>query len=246
MKTIYTINKNDTLNSLKYLVRRMYALPFLLILSVPFAHYIKGMDWETSKELAPLFALFAVFIFQVIPTTIMHLTHYISNKELTVEIDRIEQTITFKKGNGTYCFHFEDLIVELYIPIYHKNKIDSMKRWATPWSNYSYMKVISKDNKEFNISSTLIRPEELPLHVEKTNYSLWPVIKNWFVNRQEIIDAEFELERERLNRWKDKFSALTLEEIERKLSNAERLDDYPKKALMDLRNEKKLLISPKS
>lgn len=197
------------------------------------------MDWETSKELAPLFALIAIFIFEVIPTSIMHLTHYISNKELTVEIERIEQTITFKKDNSTFCFRFEDLVVELHAPIYHKNKIDNMKRWATPWSNYSYMKVISRDNKEFNISSTLIRPEEFPIQVEKTKYSLWPVIKSWFVNRQEIIDAEIELIRQRLKMWKDKFSVLTLEEIERKLTNPESLDDYPKKALIELRNEKK-------
>lgn len=239
MKTLHRINKNDTLNSLKYLVRQLYALPFLLIISVPFAHYIKGMDWETSKELAPLFALIAIFIFEVIPTSIMHLTHYISNKQLTVEIDRIEQTITLKKGNGTFYFRFEDLVVELHTPIYHKNKIDNMKRWATPWSNYSYMKVISKNNKEFNISSTLIRPEEFPIQVEKIKYSFWPVIKNWFVNREEIIDAEIELKRQRLNMWKDKFSVLTLEEIERKLTNPESLDDYPKKALIELRNEKK-------
>ncbi|MFZ6664630.1 hypothetical protein [Peijinzhouia sedimentorum] len=219
-------------------MRQLYALPILLIISIPFAHYIKGMDWETSKELAPLFAIIAIIVFEVVPTAIMHLTHYISNKDLIVEIDRIEQTITFKKDK-VYSFHFNELMVELHTPIYHKNKVDNMKRWVTPWSNYSYLKVISKDNKEFNISSTLIRTEEFPLEVEKTWFSIWPSIHKWFVDRQAIINAEIESRREKLKVWKEKFSALSLKEIEIKLADANRLNEYPRIALIELKNEKK-------
>ncbi len=237
MKTVHRINKDDIFYSLKYLVWFIYATPIFLVLSIPFAHYIKGWDWDNSLEKAPLVFIISILFFILLPTIIIHISHYHSNKNLIVEIDKTEQKITFKKKRE-YTYQFSDLKAELCTPIYHKNKIDKARLWVTPWSNYSFLKVHSSDNKEFNISSTLIKPTEFPLEIKSTEYSLWPSIGPWFIDHEATKTKERELERSKLNDWKEKFSHLTVIQIEKKLNNADSLDYYPRKALIELKNEK--------
>ncbi len=183
MKTIHRINSVDIYSSLKYFFWFLYALPFFTIVSIPFAYYVKGWDWDRSLTLAPIVAFVALSIFIVLPTIIMHLSHYFSNKDLIVEIDRINNKVTFIK-DSEYSYRFSKLKAELHTPIYHKNKLDKRNRWLTPWSNYSYLNVITSDKREFNISSILIDSSKFPIEIESTHYALWPSIRNWKIDHE--------------------------------------------------------------
>ncbi len=208
-----------------------------MILSIPFAHYIKGLDWELAKELGPPLALLAFVIVEVIPTSIMHLTHYLSNKNLEVIIHTESKEITFKK-DMEYTFSYSELTITLYNPIYHKNKVDGNNRWATAWSNYSFLRIETTDNKEFNVSSTVINNDEFPLEPTHTKYSLWPSIGKWFVNRQLEIDKADEFRKKQIVNWKTKFSNLSLSEQEARLEHPEQYDELPIIAMRELLKEK--------
>ncbi|MGF1637282.1 MAG: hypothetical protein ACFCUU_09425 [Cyclobacteriaceae bacterium] len=233
MKFRYKINKKEIRNSLKYLIRDLYELPIIIVGVILFLHFIKALDFVISFKLGFTFTLGLYLLTKIIPTLIMHLIHHNSNKGVELEIDKLNEIIKIKKDRE-FIYRYSELAVLLYLPIYHKNKVDKMMRLATGWSNYSFIRIKTKDNKEFNISSILIRKEEFPIEPSEVKYSLWPSIGKWYENTQILLDDE----RNRLSRWKDKFSTLTIEQIDEKLRDSERFDVLPRKALIELRNEK--------
>jgi len=212
-------------------------LPILCILGIPLAHYRNGWDWEKAAEYAVPVAISSFLVFGVIPNLIMHLSHYFSNQNISISIDYKENKITIQKDQK-FSYKWEELTVSLNIPIYYKNKVDNNNRWATPWSNYTYLTLRTPDNKEFNISSIVISQSELPIEPNEINYSLWPSIKPWFINRQIEIDRNQERNRERINSWKQKFSDLTAEELKSRLRRPKDYDELPKKAMEELLKEK--------
>ncbi len=212
-------------------------IPILCILAIPLAHYRNGWDWQKAAEHAVPVVISTFLVFGVIPNLIMHLTHYFSNRNLSILIDCEEKKITIQK-DLKFAYKLNELTIILNTPIYHKNKVDNRNRWETPWSNYSFFTLITPDNKEFNISSIVLSHSELPIEPTEIKYSLWPTIKPWYVNRQIEIDRNQEIYREQINNWKQKFSDLTAEELKFKLGRPKDYDELPKIAMEELLKEK--------
>lgn len=148
------------------------------------AHFIKGYEWTEAIKIVPLINLVGFIILAVLPTLIMHISHFLSNKNFEVYIDESSNEITFKRDQE-FRYAFEDLTVTRHLPLYHKKKLDGNHRVLTPWSNYSFIKVRTNDNKEFNISSTVLNHEDFPVAPTETNYSIWPVIKRAYIDHQQ-------------------------------------------------------------
>ncbi|PTB97644.1 hypothetical protein C9994_02065 [Marivirga lumbricoides] len=212
-------------------------LPILSVLAIPLAHYRNGWNWEKAVEYAVPVTISSFLVLGVIPNLIMHLTHYFSNRNLSILIECEEKKIRIQK-DLKFSYKWNELTIILNTPIYHKNKVDNRNRWETPWSNYSFFTLITPDNKEFNISSIVLSPSELPIEPTEIKYSLWPSIKPWYVNRQIEIDCNQKHKRERINGWKQKFSDLTVEELKSMLGRPKDYDELPKIAMEELLKEK--------
>ena len=210
-----------------------------MVAVIPFAYYIKGQTWDFSVKYGPPIAAGAFIAFELIPTAIMHLTHFLKNRFVQVMVNPKTGTVRFIKLNEQYTFEFNELIVTQHLPIYHKNKIDKNKRISTPWSNYSFLKIKTTDNKEFNVSSLIISGTEFPIEPTQIKYSLWPSIGDWYVNRQLEIDEANELLNQQLTDWKQKFSELTAKQLESKLRTPEHLAEIPRMAMEQLLAERK-------
>lgn len=148
------------------------------------AHFIKGYEWIDAIKIVPIINLVGFVILAVLPTLIMHLSHILSNKNFEVYIDASSNEITFKRDEE-FRYSYDELTVTRHLPLYHKKKLDGNHRVLTPWSNYSFIKVRTTDNKEFNISSTVLNHEDFPVAPTKTNYSIWPVIKRAYIDHEE-------------------------------------------------------------
>lgn len=237
MSRFYKISRSGIFKSNKYLIRYLYLLPILCILAIPLDHYRNGWDWGKAVAYAVPVAISSFLVFGVIPNLVLHLTHFFSNRNISISIDSKEDKITIQKDQK-FSYKWEELTVSLNIPIYHKNKVDNNNRWVTPWSNYSYLTLRTPDNKEFNISSIVLSQSELPIEPSEINYLLWPSIKPWFVNRQIEIDRNQKIYRKRINNWKQKFADLSVEELKSRLERPKDYDELPKSAMEELLKEK--------
>tara|TARA_R110002126_G_scaffold107322_1_gene242584 strand:+ start:141 stop:872 length:732 start_codon:yes stop_codon:yes gene_type:complete len=233
----YKIAGKAILKSNKYLIRCLFSLPIVSIIAIPLAHYRNGWDWEKAFEYAAPVTILSFLVFGVIPTLIMYLSHYFSNRNTSIQIDYEFKKITIQKIQK-FSYPWNELSVTLNKPIYHKNKVDKNYRWVTPWSNYSFLTLRTSDNKEFNISSIVLSPSEFPIEPKHISYSYWPSINSWYVNRQEEIDSNQNLYNERLKNWKDKFSNLTVEELKSRLERPKDYDELPRVAMEELLKEK--------
>ncbi|GAA5025019.1 hypothetical protein GCM10011506_09160 [Marivirga lumbricoides] len=135
-------------------------------------------------KIVPLINLLGFMALGVLPTLIMHLSHFFANRNFEVLIDPHANQITFKEKEE-FQYAYEDLTVTRHLPLYHKKKLDGNHRMLTPWSNYSFIRVRTNDNKEFNISSTLLNYEDFPIEPSQTNYSLWPMMKKAYIDHEE-------------------------------------------------------------
>ncbi|WOK07764.1 hypothetical protein RT717_03885 [Imperialibacter roseus] len=225
----YSINRTATYKSLKYWRHLLSSAPLVIILAAPFAHYIKGMDWDTAKVVGPISALVGYAIIGAVPTLIMHLVHYFSNRGVQIIVDQESACVTFRR-EIEFTYSFDDLTVTQHSSLYQENK----RRIPTSWSNYSFLQVRTSDNKEFNISSIIMSMDEFPVKPLNYSYSFWPAMADWCIhhdyNRNKLLTV-----------WKDRFSKLTIEQIESQLKEGNRLEQLPKQALEELLAEKKLL-----
>jgi hypothetical protein len=194
----------------------------------------QGNTWTYAISIG----LLGPSIFFVIPTSIMHLNHFLSNRKLSVKVDEQNQTVIFQIEKS-YAFHFSDLKVTQHLSIYQKNKFDRGRRREAPWSHYSFLRITTPNNMEFNVSSIIMNNIDFPVQPIERKFSGWPSIGRPFVNRQIEIDLQKNERDQHLNNWKQRFEKLSLEEINEKLERPKDLDELPRQALNELRKERK-------
>ncbi|MEO9485462.1 MAG: hypothetical protein ABJG47_18525 [Ekhidna sp.] len=238
MEKSYQISKIGRHNSLKYFRRHLYSIPITILVSVPFLHYVKEQTWEFSITYGAPITIGAFLIFELLPTLIMHLNHYLNSKSLTVIINSDSRTIKFEKEEIKFNYEFDELTVKQHLSIYQKNKVDGNKRISTPWSNYSYLKIRTPDNKEFRISSLILTKDEFLIEPIETKYSFWPSISSVYKDFQPEIERTERLRAVQLNNWKNKFSSLTTQELKSKLERPKDYDELPRAAMEQLLKEK--------
>jgi hypothetical protein len=168
-----------------------------------------------------------------LPLLILHLTHYQSSKGLKISIDENAKTVTFEK-DVKFTYRYDQLTIENNLSLYQENK----RRRQTPWSNYSYLRVRTFDNKEFYISSIIMNIREFPISPSANKYSLWPSFSNWFIDLQPKIEKSKQMEFEQMDKWKRKFSSLTVEELRSRLEQPKDYDKFPRIAMEELLKEK--------
>jgi len=176
LRKLYESNTAQTLHSLKYLKRNFFLLPVLMLISIPIAYYFKGYSWETSLKVGPLFNLGAFLILGCLPTLIVHFSHYWNSKDLKLFIDFELGKIVIDQ-QGQYQYDLESLQFTEHLALAKKRHEDGRFRIITPWSNFSYIKIRAQDDREFNISSTIINSKDFPVDISHKEYTLWPVIQ---------------------------------------------------------------------
>ncbi|WNB18164.1 hypothetical protein [Marivirga arenosa] len=149
-------------------------LPLLMLFSIPIAYYVKGYSWEESLIVGPLFNFSAFILLGCIPTFLIHRSHYINNKDFSLFVDKISGKITINEDKQ---YDIDSLEFIEHLAISKKRQEDGKFRLITPWSNYSYLKVITPDNNQYKISSNVVCSSELPIRVHSREYTLWPSIR---------------------------------------------------------------------
>lgn len=150
-------------------------MPFLMLLSIPIAYYVKGFSLEMSVKVGPLFNLGAFVLLGCVPTLIVHSSHYWRNKNLKLYIDDDNGLLTIDQEQKLQ-YDFASLECTEYLALSKKRNEDGKFRVITPWSNYSYIKIKTRDQKVYKISSTVINSEDFPVELTEKKYTFWPVL----------------------------------------------------------------------
>ncbi|MDF9796337.1 hypothetical protein OKW21_001600 [Catalinimonas alkaloidigena] len=236
MKKSYQISKEGIYQSLKYLRIHFYVLPATMLIAIPFAHYIKGKDWEFSITFGPPIMIGVFLLIDVIPTAIVHLSHFLANRNLKVTVNNDNKVVAFQflKSHQEFNYRFDQLRVIRYLTLYQQNK----NRLSTGWSNYSYLRFITEDNKEFNISSTVMTSDQISIEATQTRYIFWPSMNASYRDNYPDIGKQEQDRQLQLDNWKKKFSDLTYEQIKSRLEDPDKFDKLPRMALEELLEEK--------
>lgn len=176
----YQPNFKNIYISLKYLRRNILLLPFLMLLSIPIAYYIKGYSWSEAIQIGPIVNLTFFIFLGLLPTLMVHFNHYRANKNLSVQINPIEGVIAFSSevGKKKETFEVENLKISQHLSYFHDKSTKLFKYISTPWSNYSYLKIETVEGETFYISSTMVTIDHLPIQPTEKHYTFWPIIKN--------------------------------------------------------------------
>ena len=222
----YRINNPAIIKSLKHTLYGLLAWP-ILIIGLKFYAY--------DNEIIVGAILISLCIFYS-PLIVIHFYHIKNSKGFTVRVDENVRNITFEKDKK-FTYRFDQLIVENHLTIYQEDK----RRKPLPWSNYSFLKVLTDDNKAFYISSTMMTARQFPITTKIKKYSFWPLFDYWYID-YEIVNKEIEEARaQKINSWKTKFSNLTIEELETRLRRPKDYREIPREAMTEVLKQKKAI-----
>jgi hypothetical protein len=92
----------------------------------------------------------AMFLFDILPTLLVHIQYYKANMGVVLDIDKQLRRIGYITTNGVFSYRFDE--IEFFV------RCDS--RLSGGWnsfSGYRYYKIIFRDKREIYITSLMIR-----------------------------------------------------------------------------------------
>ena len=116
---------------------------------------------------ALLIFLFSALFFlgMVLP---FHIQYLYQNWNTKLIIDSNSQIIQIKERSQNFECNLSEIIVERVIC--HQSS------YKTPFKNYGFLRIITKQNQNFVITSLMIEPLKIPLKINETKYRI-PFIK---------------------------------------------------------------------
>lgn len=158
----------------------------------------------------------------VVMTMPFHIQYLIENWDTRLIIDIKEQVVTIEEKNYSYTCKFEDLRTERYLGGHHKpGRIKSFE--PIPFDYYGYVKIRTKDERFFYITSLMTDPFDFPLPISHTKYG-FPII-----NKRERTMAEKRrhitfTKRQKTEEYIERFSMLPQDILLEKVNNAKRYE----------------------
>jgi hypothetical protein len=148
-------------------------LPLLMGISIPIAYYLKGFTWEESIIIGPLVNVLAFLFLGALPTFLIHRSHLKYRVASPPHIDTKKQTIFL----NDIIYPIDSLDFTHHLAWIQKSKQDGKFRLTTPWSNYSYIAVKTKQDQTFYLSSTQIIMDQFFVEISQKQYHLFPYLK---------------------------------------------------------------------
>jgi|GEM_PF-6289227 len=129
-------------------------------------------------EIEELIIGLLLFIFFNLPTIYLHLSYYLENASLKIEIDTENEKINIIQSNKKLAYSFSNIILaERHLGIYYKNKIDRAGRRIAPWTPYGYILLKFDDDKTVYITALMMDIIDPPINVQETHYRFIPYFK---------------------------------------------------------------------
>jgi hypothetical protein len=138
---IIVFSFRDTLKYKLYL----WTLPWLA-----FALIFFRIDANSNFELGWQMHLAISFLW--LPSTILHVTYWLKNKDAEVSINTKSKILTYEKGGQQIEFKRDDI---------HHCEINETRSYKAPWKYYRYVWFVLKDKRQIVITNFITEPESI-------------------------------------------------------------------------------------
>jgi len=139
--------------------------------------------WGDTKDYSVLVLIFGLFfLLWIIPVIYFHVTYYISNRGLSIDVNYDTKTFTITKNGITKNYSFSDIThSEKNLNLYYKKLVDNVYRRASPWCGYHYIKFRLKDGTQIFLTSLMTDILNCNYECVETHYTLFPFLrqKDW-------------------------------------------------------------------
>jgi hypothetical protein len=163
----------------------------------------------------------SVFWLMFIITIPFHIHYLIENWNTRLLIDTERQTATIESRKESFTYDFKDLKTERHLVGHHRPGIIKSYR-PVPFDYYGYIKIKTKDNNIFYITSLMTDPFDFPLTIDSTKYRI-PFIEGE-VSEEEIKRRNEQYWEGRINEFVETFDKLPDENLLYKIDNKEKFE----------------------
>jgi hypothetical protein len=183
-----------------------------------------------------LFTLIAHGIYSL-PAFIIHLTYYLDNFRLIVEIDESRDEIIFNKRDKNYRYKISELIkVERNI-----QKDFKFPKWQQnwipiPWRYYGFIRIETPDQNTFNITSLMIDIVNTPINSRTTRYRILPFLEESLKEKIKKEQKTTDLIDRRIQYFKGKFENYSTQQLDEILNSG----DFQEEAMIAAKELKKI------
>jgi hypothetical protein len=210
MNKLYQIDREHQIKSISNGLKVLLWFPVALLVG-----YLLGI---TSQILDPDFIAILLIYNSVLflPALILHTTYYFANRDIKLETDTGTRSITIINSKGKHHLLPEDIKkVERVIFNDYKHPKKHQNWFPMPWRNYGYLRLITKDDRVFLLTSLLLDPLNPPIQLTKTIYSYITLLDDEI--EEEAIKKELEEQfLEVTEAYKTKFQNHSEEELKKK------------------------------
>jgi len=187
-----------------------------MLLAVFFGIGIAGLsnqNFNLSTALITSLIFSILFLGMVLP---FHIQYLIKNWKTKLIIDFNSKTIIITEGIKTSEFKISEISTERIIV----NK----SAYKTPFKNYGFVRIKTKQNEIFIITSLMANPLNFPLKIEETKY-WFPLIKKEITKSEleDLIVEKKESQERRIKVFIKTFENLSTEELNHKIENKKEL-----------------------
>jgi hypothetical protein len=208
MKQEFKIDFKNQYNSFKQC--------FFILLAVFFGIVIAGLsnqNFNLSTTLITLLIFYILFLGMVLPFNIQYL---IKNWKTRLIVDFNSKTIKITEGIKTSEFKISEISTERIIV--------NQSAYKTPFKNYGFVRIKTRQNEIFIITSLMANPLKFPLKIDETKY-WFPFIKKEITKSelQDLILEKKESEERRVKIFIKSFENLSTEELNHKIENKKKL-----------------------
>ncbi len=210
MKQVFQINR-------KYQIRSI-SNGLLILLGIPVGLAVAFFLGYTDQILDPIMVnvFLIAYLILFLPAFILHISYYFENRKTRLEINADINSFTIQNDKGEILLNSENVeeVIQVIYSDYRHPK--SQQNWQPmAWRNYGYLKVISKDDKVFLLTSLMLDPLNPPIKPSKTEFSFIPFLDKSI--EKELTQKEIaNLQRLKIEAYKEKFQYLSEEELQSK------------------------------
>lgn len=173
-----------------------------------------------------------------IPAIILHPTYYLLNKGATLSIDYDKKRLEILNNETRMSMGFEDLATVERIYFSDYRHVEWQQNWfPSPWRNYGLLRIQTKDDHEFFLTSLMIDIVNPPIEPTTNTYKFIPLPPKSLKQKRFEAKEREELQRNRIEHFKRKFEKQSLTELNRKIDSQDLIYEA-KTAAVELIKEK--------
>lgn len=204
MRQEFKINFKNQLYSIRQFI---YLLIPVIIVIIFFE--IQNLDLNSEAGVFTIVGFFAFFLILILP---FHIQYLIENWNTKLIVDNNSKKIKIIQGNKISEFNINE--------IYAERIIGHQDSWKSPFKYYGFIRIKTKNNEEYIITSLMANPFKFPLKIDKTKYSL-PYIKKSLTKAEleDLISEEKENKERKVNFFTNSFKNLSTKELILKIDN---------------------------